>query len=338
MESPQIQEIYIIAEIGSTHDGSFGNALRLIDTAAECGVDAVKFQTHIAECETVRDAPNPAYFKDEPRFEYFQRTAFNLDQWLSLRARCEEKGVDFISSPFSLEAVDLLEAAGVVRYKIPSGEITNLPLLEKAAKTQKPIILSSGMSSWEELDRAVECTKKQTDKFSILQCTSEYPCPYEAVGLNIMQEMRKRYGCPVGLSDHTLTNYASLAAASLGAEILERHLTFSRKMYGSDAKHSLEPQDLANLVQGVRAIETMLANPVDKSKIEKFREMKNTFEKSIVSLEFIPKGTPITFTMLGLKKPGTGIPSMKLAEVIGRVASRDIKQDTLICWDDLEPA
>src|SRR5215475_6399637 len=282
---------FIIAEIGSVHDGSMGNALCLIDAAAACGVDAVKFQTHIAEAETLPNAPMPPYFKGEPRFEYFKRTGFTLEQWRQLKKRCDEHGVMFLSSPFSEAAVDLLESVGVEQYKIPSGEVTNLPMLEKIAQLNKPVLLSSGMSSWSELDLAVETIRRYHDRLTILQCTTEYPCSYEHVGLNVMLEIRGRYSLPVGLSDHTLTPYATFAAVTLGASVIERHFTFSRKMYGSDARHSLEPDDMADLVRGVRAIEIMLAAEVDKNDISRFQEMKDIFEKSLVALVDISVGT-----------------------------------------------
>jgi len=327
--------IHIIAEVGSVHDGSLGNAKKLIEAAAACGVDAVKFQTHIAEAETLPDAPMPPYFKGEPRFDYFKRTGFSLEEWRELKQHCQANKVEFLSSPFSLEALELLEQIGVATYKIPSGEITNLPLLEQVAQTQKPVLLSSGMSSWEELDRAVETIRRRHDKVVVLQCTSEYPCPYEQVGLNVMLEMRKRYGLPVGLSDHTLTPYACLAAAALGARVLEKHFTFSRLMYGSDAPHSLEPAQLADLVQGVRAIETMLNSPVDKSDASRFGEMKRIFEKSLVSLAFIPAGADLTPQVVGIKKPGSGIPAARFHEVMGKKAARDIPAGHLLSAEDI---
>lgn len=328
-------KIIVIAEIGMNHDGSFGNACRLIDEAAECGVDAVKLQTHLAEAETLLNAPTPPYFRGEPRFEYFKRTSFTVEEWQRLNRHCQEKGVEFLSSPFSIEAVDLLEQVGVSRYKIPSGEVTNIPLLEKITRLNKPIILSSGMSSWEELDLAVETIRKYHDHLTILQCTSEYPCPSEHVGLNVMMEMQTRYGLKVGLSDHTMTNYAAYAAVTLGASVIEKHFTLSRKMYGSDAKHSLEPDELADLVRGIRAIEAMLANPVDKDDIGRFKVMKETFEKSLVTLVEIPKGVIITREMIGIKKPGRGIPPGRLGSVIGKMAARDISSDTMLSPNDL---
>ncbi|MBN1123322.1 MAG: N-acetylneuraminate synthase family protein [Anaerolineae bacterium] len=334
--TPAPTPVAIIAEVGSVHDGSFGNALHLIDTAAECGVDVVKFQTHISDAETLPDAPMPPYFKGEPRYEYFERTAFSFKQLQELKARCESQGVDFLSSPFSIEAVELLEELDVIHYKIPSGEVTNLPLLEAVGETGKHVYLSSGMSSWAEIDAAVETLLRYHDRVTVMQCTSAYPCPYEQVGLNVMLDMRERYGLPVGLSDHTLTNYAAFAAVTLGASVIEKHFTFSRHMYGSDARHSLEPPELADLVAGIRAIETTLASPVEKDDIEPYAGMKAIFEKSIVSVIDIPAGVIITRSMIGFKKPGTGIPARDHAKVIGRRAAHQIPKDTLIKESYLE--
>ena len=327
---------FIIAEVGSVHDGSLGNALCLIDAAAECGVDAVKFQTHIAEAETLPDAPMPPFFKGEPRFEYFKRTGFTFEQWQRVKERCDQRSVMFLSSPFSETAVDLLERLGIQQYKIPSGEISNLPMLEKIAQLGKPVLLSSGMSSWAELDSAVQTVRKCHGQLTVLQCTSEYPCSYERVGLNVMTEMQKRYGLPVGLSDHTLTSYATFAAVTLGATVIERHFAFSRKMYGSDARHSLEPGEMADLVRGIRAIETMLAAKIDKAETSSFVEMKRVFEKSLVVLRDLPAGTVLAREMIGIKKPGTGIPPVRLKEVVGKRTLRAVKSDTVLMSDDIE--
>jgi len=329
------KRVCIIAEVGSVHDGSFGNAKKLIEAAAACGVDAVKFQTHIPEAETLPDAPMPPYFKGEPRFEYFRRTGFSLDQWQELKRHCDEYNVIFLSSPFSEEAVDLLESVGVPQYKIPSGEVTNLPMLEKIANLGKPIILSSGMSSWDEIDRAVDVIQKYNVPLMVVQCTSEYPVPYERVGLNVMQEMAERYQVPVGLSDHSLTNYAVFAAVTLGAAVIEKHFTFSRKMYGSDARHSLEPDEMTDLVQGVRAIETMLAHPVEK-RSDRYQEMKDIFEKSLVAQVDIPAGTTLTRDLVAIKKPGTGISAARLYTFLGKTLKHDVKTDQLLSERDFE--
>ena len=324
----------VIAEIGSVHDGSFGNALNLIEAAADCGVDAVKFQTHLAEAETLPFAPMPPFFKGEPRFEYFQRTSFCQKQWGKIQNHCQKHGVEFLSSPFCEEAVDLLESVGISRYKIPSGEVTNLPLLAKISRTGKQVILSSGMSSWMELDAAVQTIRQTHNDIIILQCTSEYPCTYEMVGLNVMEEMKNRYDLPVGFSDHTLTSYASFAAVTLGAQVIERHFTFSRKMYGSDAKHSLEPTELKKLVEGIRAIEVMRRSKVDKSDITRFQDVKAVFEKSLVALMDIPEGSVISKNMIGIKKPGTGIPACRFDKILGSTAKRFIKSDSLLQPED----
>jgi N,N'-diacetyllegionaminate synthase len=329
-----VSHTLIIAEVGSVHDGSYGNAVKLIETAAECGVDAVKFQTHIPEAETLPDAPMPSYFKGEPRFEYFKRTGFSLDQWVGLKKCCEQNGVEFLSSPFSEAAVELLEQVGIQRYKIPSGEVTNLPMLEVIANTGKPIILSSGMSSWQELDRAVDIILRENQNLTVLQCTSEYPCPYEDVGLNVMLEMAERYRKDVGLSDHTLTNFASLAAVTLGAKVIEKHFTFSRLMYGSDARHSLEPNELSNLVDGIRAIETMMGVRIDKDQINRYQEMKEIFEKSLVAEKDIPAGTTLTRDLVGIKKPGTGISAARLNEFLGRELKVDVKTGKILSETD----
>ena len=328
--------VYVIAEAGMNHDGSVGNARRMADVATECGADGVKYQTHISPAETLKDAPMPPYFKGEPRYEYFDRTAFSEAQWSELKAYCDEIGIGFLSSPFSVEAVELLERVGIDQYKIPSGEVTNIPYLTEIARTGKPVLVSSGMSSWQELDAAVEAVKAHHDRLTVLQCTSDYPCEYVNVGLNVMLAIRDRYDTPVGLSDHTLTNYASFAAATLGASVIERHFTLSQYLYGSDARHSLEPPQLADLVTGIRAITTMLSTDVDKDAIEKFSVMKDTFEKSVVSVADIPVGTTIARDHLGIKKPGTGIPAVRIDDVIGRVTVRDIPVDVLIREDDLQ--
>lgn len=331
------QKVDIIAEVGSVHDGSIGNALKLIELAVQCGANCVKFQTHIAEAETLQDAPTPSFFKGEPRFNYFIRTGFAIEEWKKLKVKCDEYKIEFLSSPFSIEAVELLEKVGMDRYKIPSGEVTNIPMLEIIAETQKPIILSSGMSTWEELDEAVNTIQKIHNKITILQCTSDYPCEYENVGLNIMIEMRDRYNLPIGLSDHTLSNYSAFSAVSLGATVIEKHLTFSRKMYGSDAKHSLEPHEFEDLVKGVHAINMMLSNKVDKNLVaNKMEEMKEVFQKSIVAACDISKGDKLSMELIAFKKPGIGIPANRYKDVLGRKVLRKISKDEIINLKDIK--
>jgi N-acetylneuraminate synthase len=324
----------LIAEIGSVHDGSLGNAKRLIDAAAAVGADVVKFQTHLAEAETTRDAPNPPYFTDESRWEYFKRTAFTKDQWVALKEHCEGRGVSFISSPFSIEAVDLLEEVGVGGYKVASGEVTNKPLLERIAGTGKEVYLSSGMSSWEELDDAVQMFRSAADVV-VMQATSEYPCPPERVGLNVLMEMRERYKLPIGLSDHTLGIAAPLAAVALGATVVEKHLAFSRQMYGSDAAHSLEPGEWKAMASAIRELEVMMHNSVDKDDLTLLGSMKTTFEKSVVAARDLPSGTMLAREDLAYKKPGDGFPASRYAELLGRSLTRPVSKDQRLEEADL---
>lgn len=327
--------ISIIAEIGSVHDGSFGNAMRLIDAAADAGADTVKFQTHIAEAETLADAPSPSYFSAEPRLAYFKRTAFTREQWSALAKHAASLGVSFLSSPFSLEAVDLLEEVGVAAYKVPSGEVSNVPLLERLAETGKHVLVSSGMSNWAELDRAVEVLRDAVP-LTVMQCSSEYPCVPEHVGLNVIGEMRDRYELPVGFSDHTVGFAAPFAAAALGATVIEKHFAFSRLMYGSDAKHSMEPVDFRVLCQGLRDIWAMRANPVNKGDNTPYTHMKRIFEKSIVSAGPIPAGTALTRDMVAFKKPGDGIPASGYRSFLGRRVRSAVPADHKFSEHDFE--
>lgn len=329
---------FLIAEVGSVHDGSFGNAMKLIEAVADAGADAVKFQTHIPEAETLPDAPAPPFFDSEPRFEYFRRTGFDLEEWKSLKTHAEKHELVFLSSPFSIESVELLEETGISRYKIPSGEVTNIPLLRKIATTEKPVFLSSGMSSWTELDRAVEVFVSRDINLTVLQCTSAYPCAPERVGLNVLTEMKERYGTAVGLSDHTMGLAASLAAVSFGAAVVERHFTFSRRMYGSDARHSLEPEEFKQLMKEIRMLERMLSNPVDKRDTSDVKTMKATFEKSLVARVNIEKGEVITEEKLAILKPGTGISPRFLERIIGQRASRDIEAKEVLNTEDIAGA
>ena len=312
-----MNNLKIIAEIGSIHDGSFGNALKAVEAAVDCGANIVKFQTHIAESETLMNAPMPAYFKGEPRYDYFKRTAFSKNQWIEIKSLTESLGADFLSSPFSNQSVDLLEEIGVKYYKIPSGEVTNIPLLEKIVETGKEVILSTGMSNWKELDRAYEILK-ETKNLIILQCSSIYPCPNNNVGLNIMKEISERYKVKVGLSDHTLGFAASISAVALGAIAIEKHFTFSKLMYGSDAANSMEPNDFKLFTSELKSAFEIISNPVDKNNIKKYDEMKYIFQKSIVASKNLEPGTILNEDLICYKKPGDGIGAEYYKEIIGK--------------------
>lgn len=335
-----MKKTYIIAEIGNTHEGSLGLAKQFIKTAASCGVDAVKMQTHIFDAESLPNAPNPPYFKDETRKEYFERTTFSLNEWRELKRFSEDElNIDFFSSPFSIEAVDLLEEIGVNTYKIPSGEVNNLPLLERIARARKKVLLSSGMSSWAEIDEAVRTLKGNgCDDLTVLQCTSEYPCPAEQSGLNILNEINERYeNVKVGYSDHTMGIAIPIAAVVLGASVIEKHFTLSQKMYGSDAMNSIEPEEFRRLVTEIRQIDLALNSQIDKDhKVQSLKAMKVTFEKSIVSSKPIKNGEVITLDMLSFKKPGNGILAKDYKKILGMKLINSVPENHQFTMDNLK--
>ncbi len=328
----------VVAEVAQAHDGSLGMAHSFIDAAAEAGADAVKFQTHIAAAESTPAEPWRVQFstQDASRYEYWKRMEFSPDQWHELRSHAAERELLFASSPFSLQAVELLDDVDVDFMKVASGEVTNTPLLEAIAQTKRPSVLSSGMSPLSEIDRAVEVLKAYAP-LAILQCTSEYPCPPEKVGLNVIDELRNRYGLPVGLSDHSGTMFPGLAAATMSISVLEVHLTLSRRMFGPDVPASLTTDEFATLVEGVRFIEKAKANPVDKDKVvSEMSTLRSSFMRSPVTTGPLPAGHTLTDADLALKKPGTGLSPDRLGDLVGRTLVRALPEDHLLSYDDLE--
>lgn len=323
----------VIAEVAQAHDGSLGTAHAFIDAIAETGADAVKFQTHIAAAESTPSEPWRVKFsyQDATRYDYWKRMEFSAEQWLGLKRHANERGLLFLSSPFSLEAVELLEQVGVAAWKIASGELTNIPMFQRLAQSGLPLIVSTGMSGWSEIDQVVATLRETGRPHALLQCTSAYPCPPERVGLNILDEYRTRYGCAVGLSDHSASIFPGLAAASLGAEIVEIHVTLSRKMFGPDVNSSLTIRELSCLVEGVRYVDRMIKHPVDKDAVAADLEpMRKLFKKSIIAKTDIETGTLLQPEHLACKKPGTGLSPERLDEIIGKKAVRTIKKDELL--------
>ena len=329
---------YIIAEIGQAHEGSLGMLHSYIDALATTGVDAVKFQMHIAEAESSEHEPFRVKFslEDKTRFDYWKRMGFSLDQWKGIKQHCDEVGLDFICSPFSNLAVDWLEEIGVEQYKIGSGEITNFLLLEKIAQTKKPIILSSGMSSYEELDRTVAFLKERNVDFSILQCTTAYPTQPEQYGLNVIQELQKRYKVPVGFSDHSAKIATCIAATALGASILEFHVVFDRRQFGPDSNSSLTIDETKQLVESVRNISKAIQHPINKNDISAFESLKNIFEKSLAVNKKLPQDHILTFDDLEAKKPkGFGITAVDFEKVIGKKLKAGKEQWDFLNVEDL---
>jgi N-acetylneuraminate synthase len=329
----------IIGEVGLAHDGSLGTAHAFIDAIAKAGADAVKFQTHIAEAESTPDEPWRVKFsqQDPTRYDYWKRTAFTEAQWHGLRQHAQEQCLLFLSSPFSVDAVDMLERVGVAAWKVASGEIGNVRMLEAMALTEKPVLLSTGMSPLGEIDSAVERVQAHDVPLAVLQCSSSYPCPPEKIGLNMIAEFRDRYGCAVGLSDHSGTIYAGLAAAALGIDVLEVHVTLSREMFGPDVPASVTTAELRELVEGIRFIEQAMAHPVDKDAMaSELAPMRNLFMKSIVARVDLPAGTVLQEEHLAVKKPASGIPADRFADVLNRKLKRNIPANALLREDDFE--
>jgi len=330
----------IIGEVAQAHDGSLGMAHAFIDAIARAGADAVKFQTHIAAAESTPAEPWRKRFspQDETRFDYWKRMEFTESQWAGLREHAHQKGLLFLSSPFSLEAVALLDRVGMAGWKVASGEIGSVEMLDAMLQTRLPMILSTGMSDIPEIDDAVARVTRADVPLALLQCTSMYPCPPEAVGLNVLAAYRDRYGCAVGLSDHSATIFPGLAAATLGAEVIEVHVTLSREMFGPDVPASLTVCELEQLVQGIRFIERMRANPVEKLAVAaELQPLRHIFMKSVVAAYDLSEGTVLMREHLAAKKPGTGIPAGELPRLIGRRLRRCVARDHILSEDDLQP-
>jgi N,N'-diacetyllegionaminate synthase len=331
--------VFIIAEIAQAHDGSLGMAHAYIDAVAKTGANAIKFQTHIANAESSPDEKFRVncFPQDATRFDYWKRMEFSRKQWRDLAAHTLDKGLIFLSSPFSMEAVDLLEELNVAAWKIGSGETSNLPMLEKIAATGKPVLLSTGMSSWTEIGEAISTVRSRGADLAVFQCTTSYPCPPEKIGLNLLSEFQARYGCPVGLSDHSGTIFPSLAAVPLGAKLIEIHTVFSKECFGPDVNSSVTLGELGQLVQGVRFIESILNSPIDKDEQSiQLAELSRLFGKSLYARRDLPKGHALSIDDLSLKKPGTGIPAKHLVHVIGKVLKKDYQENSQLKLEDLE--
>jgi len=331
--------VLIVAEVAQAHDGSLGMAHAYIDAVAASGADAVKFQTHIAAEESTPNEPWRIKFsrQDASRFDYWKRMEFSELQWRELKKHAEEKGLIFLSSPFSALAVDLLADIGMPAWKVGAGEVTTPDILDRIIRTGKPVLLSNGMSTWKELDRTILLIKKHNVPFGVYQCTTAYPCPPEKIGLNVLAELRKRYNCPVGLSDHSGTIHAGLAAATLGANMLEVHVTFSKQSFGPDVPASLTMDELSQLVGGVRFIEKALANPVDKDAMAKsLSSLRDTFRKQIVAKTPLAAGQVLNASNIAYKKSSGGIPADETSRVFGRKLTTDKQADDVIQEKDLE--
>ena len=280
---------------------------------------------------------SPFSKQDAKRYDYWRRTAFTAEQWQELASHAKERGVIFLSSPFSVEAVHLLARLGVTLWKVPSGELRSRDLLEAMVATGGHILVSSGMSPWQEIDDIVALLRSRAVEFTLMQCTSRYPTPLSQVGLNVLDQMRSRYSCPVGLSDHSGTPFPALAAMARGATVIELHVTFDRRMFGPDVPASITFDELGFLCRARDAFNEMDANPVDKDAMANSLEsMRQIFGRSLAPSRALPAGTLLAPGMLVSRKPGGGIPIDAIEDVMGRRLAHDVVPERLLRWDDLE--
>ena len=330
---------FVVAEIAQAHDGSVGILHSLVDAAAAAGVDAVKFQVHIAEAESSALEPFRVRFSpvDATRFDYWKRMELSAVQWADLKRRCEAAGVEFLATPFSNAAVDVLECIGVVRYKVGSGDLANPLLLERLARTGKEVILSTGLGALEEIDAAVAVMRERHVPVAVLQCTTKYPTAAQDIGLPWLATLRERYTCPVGLSDHSGTIYAALGAVALGATVIEAHITFDRRMFGPDAKASLTVDEFAELVRGVRFMERARGLGPDKTVDESKQELRRMFGKALAVNRDMQAGETLRFEDLESKKPADGgLPVAKMSEVVGSKLKKPKNRWDFLMQSDIE--
>lgn len=328
------ERCFVIAEACDNHLGNMDVAKEMVRQAKACGVDAIKFQHHLPDEEMLRDGvPMSANF-NIPLHEFLQKYALTLDQHYDLFRYCKELGILYLCTPFSRKAAEELNEMGLSAFKIGSGELTDLPTLKVIASFGKPMILSTGMAEWNEIDETVNTVRPINDQIALMNCVSEYPARHSDVNLNVISTLAERYDVVVGHSDHTPDIYTSIGAVALGAKLIEKHLILDRRQPGPDQSVSIEPYELCELVRGVRRVEEAIGNKKMVHELEK--TIRSWAHRSVVSLQPIPKGTRISSGMVWTKRPGTGIAAKYLENVISRTAVCDIPANHLIRWDELD--
>lgn len=326
---------FIIAEAGDNHNGSRELAFRLIDKAVEAGADCVKFQTFVTEEVISKRAEKAEYQKaatgsDESQYQMVKKLELSFEQFRELQKYAEERDITFISTPFDIPSVEFLDSINIPCFKIPSGEITNLPYLIKIAETGRDVIMSTGMAELNEIECAINILREHgSGDISLLHCNTEYPTPYEDVNLRAMLTLKEKFGVRVGYSDHTQGIEVPIAAVALGAEIIEKHFTLDHNMEGPDHKASLEPDELKQMVDGIRKTEKTLGNGIKTASPSEKKNIQIA-RKSIVARRDIKKGEILTEENLAVKRPGNGISPMRWYEVIGTKAIRDFSEDEMI--------
>jgi N-acetylneuraminate synthase len=325
---------YIIAEGCDNHLGRMDHAKEMVLRAKEAGADAIKFQHHLPDEEMLPSIPMSSNF-EEPLYDFLKKYALSLQQHRELKAFCEKTGIQYLCTPFSLKAAQEIATLDVPAFKIGSGEMTDIPSLEAIAKFGKPMIISTGMSDFEEIDRTYQAIMAQGVPLVLMNCVSEYPPVYEDINLGVIPQMIARYPrAVIGHSDHTPDLFTTFAAIPLGAKLIEKHLILDKKQPGPDQSVSIDFTDLKNLVEGVRKIEKALG--AHKKVHDQERQIRSWAFRSLVSVGEIRQGELIGKDQVWSKRPGTGIPSFRMAEVIGKKAKKTIPANSLIAWEDLE--
>lgn len=325
----------IIAEAGVNHNGDIKLAKRLVDEAKLAGADIIKFQTFISDKVVSKNAEKAEYQKnnlkkEENQLEMVRKLELSFEEFEKIYAYCKEKDIKFMSTAFDFDSIEFLDKIGMDIWKVPSGEITNLPYLIKIANLHKPVILSTGMSSMEEIRKCIQILKENgSGEITVLHCTTEYPAPFQDVNLKAMITIKDEFGVKVGYSDHTLGIEVPIAAVALGATVIEKHFTLDRNMEGPDHKSSLEPPELENMVDCIRNVELALGDGI-KQPAESEKKNLAIVRKSIVANKNIKAGEVFTKENITVKRPGNGISPMQWFDVLGKVASRDFEEDELI--------
>ena len=330
----------IIVEVGQAHDGSIGIAHSFIDALAGLDIDLVKFQTHIAEAESSSYEPFRINFsyEDDTRFDYWKRMSFSKNHWESLKNHCEKYNFEFLSTPTCIAAVDLLEDIGIKCYKIGSGDLSNLLLLEKVCRTGKPIIISTGMSELDDITKSIDFISKFDNQVSILVCKSKYPTNEADIDLSLINQFKAHFSCKIGFSDHSGSIFPSLGAVALGAEIIEIHVSFHKKMFGPDSSSSLTIDEIKELVKGIRYIEKIRESSIEKNKDKiDMLQMRAIFEKSLCVNKNLDIGHIITFDDLESKKPSNmGIPCSDFKKALNKKLKTSKNKYDFLEQSDLE--
>lgn len=324
---------FIIAEACDNHLGSIDVAKEMVRQAKACGCDAIKFQHHLPEDEMLQEGVPMSSNFNMPLFEFLKRYALTADEHCQLQEYCRTLGITYLCTPFCRRAAEDLQKMGVSAFKIGSGELTDLPTVKIIASYGKPLILSTGMSEWNEIDETFHTVKRINPQLALMNCVSEYPARHRDVNLGVIREMSERYDAPIGHSDHTPDIYTSIAAVALGARLLEKHIILDKRQPGPDQSVSIEPYELYELVRAVRRVEESTGTAKSVHDLE--RPIREWARRSVVSLRPIARGTKITEEMIWTKRPGTGIPAKELDNVVSRFAAVDIPADHLIRWEEL---